>query len=523
MIRLISTLNFECRDFENHPPPYAILSHTWSEKEKSNPELFGAVAFDRNALPAQQAGYHKVKASCERAREFGFNYIWIDLWCIDRTSISGLSSGLNEMFRYYQDSSLCLVYLNDIDFDPVTFNGSQLEKCQWFTRGWTLLELLAPSSVVFYDRSWEKIGTKISLGNTIVAITGIPFDALSNKCSLESFSIAQRMSWAAHRETTLDEDMAYCLMGIFGVNMSIIYGEGGQEAFMRLQAKIIQQSNDQTIFAWTAEPSLARGLLAATPKAFQNSGDIVVDSTYQIQKPFRVTNHGLHVYLNCSDEKNGEMVGLLGCAQNDKLLGVYLSRFATHYERIRPYELLKGPFLPLPTHGREMYIKSSKNVTHNSPEKSQSLHKQNIVYKVYLSSNSSDSAVIWKDNKNTVKSAEYVIPLSKNRHLPVQVVIGQEQKDGSKLALFSVLVQAFDPGPRVGVDIRTNVLQNELHLTHSATSHAQKVFKGCMVTVVARRQMSEEINFTADYEIEIDVRPFSSPLKKQALLSTYRL
>ncbi|KIK69181.1 hypothetical protein GYMLUDRAFT_188725, partial [Collybiopsis luxurians FD-317 M1] len=285
MIRLISTLNFECQDFKNDPPRYAILSHTWDEKEKSSPELFGAAAFDLNILPAQRAGYHKVKASCEQARELGFSYIWIDLWCIDRTSISGLSSGLNEMFRYYQDSSLCLVYLNDIGIDPVNkFNGFQLAKCKWFTRGWTLLELLAPSSVIFYDCSWEKIGTKISLGNIIATITGIPFDALSNKCSLEKFSIAQRMSWAAHRETTLDEDMAYCLMGIFGVNMPIIYGEGGQEAFMRLQAKIIQQSNDQTIFAWTAEPNLAKGLLAATPKAFQNSGDIVVDSTYQIQK-----------------------------------------------------------------------------------------------------------------------------------------------------------------------------------------------------------------------------------------------
>ncbi|KIK69180.1 hypothetical protein GYMLUDRAFT_67857 [Collybiopsis luxurians FD-317 M1] len=176
-----------------------------------------------------------------------------------------------------------------------------------------------------------------------------------------------------------------------------------------------------------------------------------------------------------------------------------------------------------------MYIKSSRSWT--SQEKSQNLHslhayKQNIAYRVYLSSTSSNSVVIWKNDGDTVKSTEYVIPLSRNGHLPAQVVVGQKQKDGSRMALFSVLIQAFDPDPRVGVDIRNSIVsesQNELHLMHSATSHIQKVVKRYIVTVIARRQMSEESDFTAYYKVEIDVKPFSSSLKKQSLLSTYRL
>jgi len=142
---------------------------------------------------------------------------------------------------------VCYVILSDVNGNIDGTQPQQLGKSRWFTRGWTLQELIAPSNVIFFSNDWEEIGTNISLQASITKITGIPKDVLLED-ELEHCSIAQRMSWASKRKTTRVEDIAYCLMGIFGVNMPMLYGEG-DKAFFRLQEEIMKISDDHTIFA----------------------------------------------------------------------------------------------------------------------------------------------------------------------------------------------------------------------------------------------------------------------------------
>jgi hypothetical protein len=135
------------------------------------------------------------------------------------------------MYRWYQESQVCYAYLCDVPAGDVV-GGDQLSdfrNSQWFTRGWTLQELLAPNMIIFFDKAWGEIGTKASLSKPIKVITGI--DDLYN---FRSASVAQKMSWAARRKTTRVEDRAYSLMGIFNIHMPTLYGEG-ERAFLRLQ------------------------------------------------------------------------------------------------------------------------------------------------------------------------------------------------------------------------------------------------------------------------------------------------
>lgn len=195
------------------------------------------------------------------------------------------------MYRWYQDAQVCYAYLSDVsggrDKDPRE-DDSEFRRSRWFTRGWTLQELLAPEIVIFFDRDWDEIGTKSTLEGLVELITGIKH--LSTITS-ESPSIAQRMSWAATRETTRVEDKAYCLMGLFGVNMPLLYGEG-KNAFLRLQLEIIRISNDESIFAWSDDGS-NKGLLANSPAAFEHSGDIL--ALYKPRPPYSMTNNGLQI------------------------------------------------------------------------------------------------------------------------------------------------------------------------------------------------------------------------------------
>ena len=129
------------------------------------------------------------------------------------------------MFRWYRDAVECYAYLEDVQLEPGAPEYSYFEAIRWsrwFTRGWTLQELLAPSALLFLDHDWSEIGTKSSLNRTISAITGIPRSVLLLEKGFESFSVAQRMSWAARRATTRVEDLVYCLLGLFDISMPCI-------------------------------------------------------------------------------------------------------------------------------------------------------------------------------------------------------------------------------------------------------------------------------------------------------------
>ncbi|PIL28688.1 hypothetical protein GSI_08732 [Ganoderma sinense ZZ0214-1] len=193
----------------------------------------------------------KIREACRVAREQGYDYLWVDSCCIDKTSSSELSESINSMYQWYSRADVCYAFLPDVPAnEDHKAKDSRFRRSRWFTRGWTLQELIAPVDVVFLAEDWTAIGSKESLAEPITEITNIDYNALLHIEPLDQFSVAQRLSWAARRETTRVEDQAYSLLGIFDINMPTLYGEG-EGAFRRLQEEIMRRTPDQSLFAWT--------------------------------------------------------------------------------------------------------------------------------------------------------------------------------------------------------------------------------------------------------------------------------
>ena len=225
-------------------PAYAILSHTWHEDSNQEVTLQDLEV----GIEKSKAGYAKIEFCVRRAAEDGLLYIWVDTCCIDKRNAVELGEAINSMFRWYHKSARCYVYLSDVsahdersDQQSELASGGIFSESRWFKRGWTLQELLAPKSVEFFSREGQRLGDKMSHELQIQRITGIPTTALRGK-PLKQFSIDERFLWAAGRDTTKAEDKTYCLLGIFGVHLSLIYGEGSTNAFLRLQRAIGQYS-----------------------------------------------------------------------------------------------------------------------------------------------------------------------------------------------------------------------------------------------------------------------------------------
>jgi hypothetical protein len=221
-------------------PPYAILSHTWGPAH--NEVLFADII---NHTYKGKVGCTKIRLCGNQAMRDGLKYFWVDTCCINKESSAELTEAINSMYVYYRHADVCYAYLSDVH-DITKFRESR-----WFDRGWTLQELLAPADVLFFDSSWTEIGFKTSLTSAISQRTGIGAGALCDGTGLERYSIAERMSWAADRQTSRIEDEAYCLLGLFDVNMPLIYGEG-RRAFVRLQEELLARSDDASIFAFFA-------------------------------------------------------------------------------------------------------------------------------------------------------------------------------------------------------------------------------------------------------------------------------
>ncbi|KAF5343982.1 hypothetical protein D9758_012902 [Tetrapyrgos nigripes] len=357
-MRLLNVFSYELKEFfGSNIPEYAILSHTWEEEEILFADLRDSTA--REAA-TRKKGWQKVSGTCRRARDDGLDWVWIDTCCINKEGSAELSEALNSMFRYYLDSFVCYAYLSDyrimVAGYPNTKTGNAtFESCRWFTRGWTLQELLAPADIVFFDAEWKDMGSRLGLRDAISKVTGIPTTVLKDG-DIEDISIAAKMSWAADRQTTREEDRAYSLMGLFGVNMPPLYGEGGPSAFLRLQEEIIKFSNDQSIFAWST-PSVTsaederRGLLAKSPSEFKACGDIRVlqDS---LDLPYSLTNNGMHIYLplerafDFPDPGVEISIAYLRCGRfnEDGRLAILLRKLKDQqYERWHPDWLLRLP------------------------------------------------------------------------------------------------------------------------------------------------------------------------------------
>jgi hypothetical protein len=318
---LLNTSSLALSAFFGKTPYYVILSHTWGSEEVSFQDIQGS--HDRIS---HRAGYKKIKDCCAKASEAGFRYVWIDTCCIDKTNSTELSEAINSMFRWYKNSATCYAYLEDVEPEGPRFVGSR-----WFSRGWTLQELIAPTDVLFFDRDWNEIGTRQSLKDSIEEVTGIPEPVLING-SLREHCVAEIMSWAAGRHTTRIEDKAYSLLGLFGVNMPLIYGEG-ENAFLRLQLEIIKNTTDHSILAWNKLPSSIwhkEGALATTVDEFRESGR-VRSFLLRNESSFEMTNLGLRITLPCilerTQDKERNLFACLNCGfENEEglLLGISL-------------------------------------------------------------------------------------------------------------------------------------------------------------------------------------------------------
>jgi hypothetical protein len=308
--------------FGDNTPHYAILSHTWGLEE---------VSFQDIQRPGSQisnyAGYKKIRDCCAKALEAGFQYVWIDTCCIDKTNSTELSEAINSMFGWYKNATTCYAYLEDVKPEGPGFFSSR-----WFKRGWTLQELIAPTDVLFFDYYWNEIGTRGSLRYAIGKVTRIPEQVLING-SLHEHCVAEIMSWAAGRQTTRMEDRAYSLLGLFKVNMPLIYGEG-KNAFLRLQLEIMKITTDHSILAWNPVPYHKTGALAATVDEFFESGRVRSFSVLN-ESPFEMTNLGLRITLPCfqikSQNNQRSLFACLNCKfeDSDALLGIWLNEAAS--------------------------------------------------------------------------------------------------------------------------------------------------------------------------------------------------
>lgn len=256
-------------------PKYAILSHTWGDYEILFEDVGRKTVTEREAWP-------KVAGALRQALSDGLDYIWIDTCCINKDSSAELQEAINSMYTWYSQADVCYAYLADVAVSLESEHFAEyFSKSRWFTRGWTLQELLAPHIVVFFAQDWAyMLGTKQNLVAEISQRTGIEaFHVLNGYSTPEDVTVAMRMSWAASRQVSREEDLAYCLLDLSEIHMPLLYGEGGYRAFQRLQEEIMKSSDDQTLFAWiephfTREPYLRRryGMLAATPASLAFPG-----------------------------------------------------------------------------------------------------------------------------------------------------------------------------------------------------------------------------------------------------------
>lgn len=375
-MRLVHTKALRLEQFvrASQIPPYAILSHTWGDDEVSLQH------FHNTSFRSSRKGFRKIKSACQEAHRQGLDYLWVDTCCIDKTSSAELSEAINSMFKWYQRSQICYAFCEDVTQSSInlpdirgTGNASEREfaASRWLTRGWTLQELIAPKEVVFYNKDWVRIGEKSTSSELIKKITGIDTFILKGG-PLQEMSVGRRMSWAVDRQTTREEDIAYSLMGLFDINMPLLYGEGSK-AFIRLQEEILRQYDDHTLFAWRSAPEsiihgTASGLLADHPRDFRNFRSQTIGSPKGVheahtdqkdhivrvwdrkapQNPITITNKGIRITSRVIDphaawNPEHSMILILNCSPGgdmERATGIYIQRqYEDRYARVRTTEL----------------------------------------------------------------------------------------------------------------------------------------------------------------------------------------
>ncbi|OTA55160.1 HET-domain-containing protein [Hypoxylon sp. EC38] len=339
---------------------YGILSHRWFARDDEI--LFQDIESADHTLLRKREGFFKLVKCCEQAKRDDLGYVWIDSCCINRSDSTELQESINSMYRWYENADRCYVYLKNTS-NPVSGSLILGKEEDWFRRGWTLQELIAPKQVVFYDRRWQSLGDKTSLKGIIFGITGISTSLLDGTQKPQDCSIAERMSWACDRETTKGEDRAYSLLGLFDVNMPMLYGEGELKAFLRLQEEIIKISDDHSIFAWRGVHK-AHGLLATSPEAFRGCNRVRNIPSREGRNASTMTNRGLSITLRLIPWLLDTYLASIDCVEivdnYGQPLQIFLRRLTAddQYARVsvRGQDVRRGHFLT-ETKGNHIYVR----------------------------------------------------------------------------------------------------------------------------------------------------------------------
>ncbi|OQN96417.1 hypothetical protein B0A48_17669 [Cryoendolithus antarcticus] len=324
---LLNATTFELHYFQalSQAPQYAVLSHTWRDEEV----IFQDIRDPESARTKQ--GWRKIQYTCEQTRKDDLEYCWVDTCCINKESSAELSESINSMYGIYGGAAICYIYLDDItenlqltdlmDSDLVFLNimrarkaRSQVElasasdtalttqvrafaNARWWTRCFTLQELIAPPDAHFYNQTWEPIARRHDIVSLVSSRTGIDLSVLQRTADPLDMSIAKRLSWAASRQATREEDVAYSLLGLLDVDLPLLYGEGSR-AFTRLQEELLRTKSDLSTLAWrlsipqdTSEWRFSlvlnkSGLFATSPDDFRGCGFVTAsdrrDQTHRL-------------------------------------------------------------------------------------------------------------------------------------------------------------------------------------------------------------------------------------------------
>ncbi|KAI5360565.1 Putative heterokaryon incompatibility [Septoria linicola] len=320
---------------------YAILSHVWQTDNEVTFQEF------RNRDARHKTGYAKIFNTCKMALSHGHNYAWMDTCCINKKSSAELSQAINSMWGWYCDAEVCYAYLGDVHDDirpsdddrtdesslswhvntttESAPSGGPLEvfcRSEWFTRGWTLQAIIAPRDVQFYNAAWSYIGRQAEMLHQLSKATGIDVSALEDRHNVPCFVAARKLSWASKRYTTRIEDQAYSLLGLMGVSMPLLYGEGSR-AFLRLQEEILRNTEDQSIFAWEFQEPIKHShlpcsLFASEPLQFKQCSKVVAwDGLHNGEH--RLTNRGVTFDELYFDQD--AQLALLNCRYEDDFRG----------------------------------------------------------------------------------------------------------------------------------------------------------------------------------------------------------
>jgi hypothetical protein len=359
---LINTTTLKLEEFFGDLiPPYAILSHAWEGDEVS----FDDMSRMPSAEVKAKKGYPKIEQTCRIALQESLGYAWVDTCCINKSSSAELTEAINSMYEWYERSAICYAFLSDLN--PSVTKDEGFPACRWFTRGWTLQELIAPAQVVFYDSNWNRRGTKHSVAYLVSQITRIQSDYLWRGNTIKFASVAEKMSWASRRTTTRIEDMAYCLLGLFDISMPMLYGEG-ERAFLRLQEEIIKKTNDLSLFAWTA-PSLGNhccGVLAPRPAMFKSSGALVKGAR---DSEFSVTNKGIRITTRlerapAATNDHPHFLLYLGYDSNFRAVYLVLQKYGAD-QFVRDNKVASGIWIPMEPLTRQFLATETFYLTHD--------------------------------------------------------------------------------------------------------------------------------------------------------------